>query len=126
MKLADHFRANLSSDFAAARRDITRAVLGDPEALRQLESDTELWLKFPVDVISTALLGIYLARRLDTEAAAWRVRHLQTLMGQLVETLYMRALDTWLDAEFKTVNLQELIESEYEPEGAARTIAEIP
>ena len=116
MNLADHFRANLSSDLAAARRDITRAVLADTEAVRQLEADTELWLKLPAEVLSSSLSQIYSARQHDTDASAWRVRHMQTLIGQSVESLYMRALDTWLDAELADVDFAALAREENIPE----------
>jgi len=112
MNLTDHFTQHLSSDLAESRRLITCSVLSDPGALVEIEERAELWLELPIATICRGLEKIDRLRQGDTAAHLVGIQQAQVEIGRVVETLFMSAIDKWINEEFDSVDLPALLAAE--------------
>lgn len=122
-KPQDHFHEHLSSDIQYSRYQMVSAILCDPEALEQLDYDSELRLDFDLGAIGQKVEYIrYLQRGIaasksNTGAEVWALHNERIELSRLIENAIVKHITTFIDAQYQHVDLAALAREENLPEG---------
>ena len=120
----DHFREHLSSDIAYSRSQMVSAILCDQEALEELDDCSELRLDFDLGQIGQKVEYIrYLEKGIaaskgNTGAETWELHNKRIELARLIEDAIVKHITTYIDAQYRDVDMHALMREENLPEPA--------
>ena len=120
----DHFREHLSSDIAYSRSQMVSAILCDSEALEELDEYSELRMDFDLGQIGQKVEYIrYLVKGIaaskgNVQAELWALHNERIELAKLIEEALVKHITTYIDAQYRDVDLHALMREENLPEPA--------
>ena len=116
MKLTDHFKAHVRANIQEGREAIMFAILDDPEAMDELDTDCEVWLDVNLDAFGKAMLECLLIGKTPGRCSDQKAPEAMGALCQSVMQPWADNLLRWIDARYEDVDLDALAREESMPE----------
>lgn len=127
MRLIDHYRQQLTEDFAHTREQMIHAICGDAKAMQELEGDFELWMDIDLDQLGKLLSDIAQLRAstrmpmpeddyVDHMRNLRQLSHKRQAVSEMVEKAWFDRIVDYTSMQLSEEDLVALIQANRTPE----------